>query len=704
MTSLRLTLPLILLASSLIQLQAEVKFGVLANFGPTPTSNNLGGDPEAALLQGSDGNFYGTTFSGFSAPQGTIFKITPTGLLTTLATFDGSNGCNPPGALILGKDGNFYGTTVTGTIFKMKPEGVLTVLASLYQIDGSTPYAGLILGTDGNFYGTASDLYSVGDGLVFKMTPKGILTVVASFNGTNGSKPETALIQGSDGNFYGTTTYGGASNDGTIFKVTRAGVLTSLVSFAGTNGSNPQASLIQATDGNFYGTTSQGGATGNGTIFKMTPKGVLTTLISFSGANGSIPMAALLQASDGNFYGTTSRGGGSSLNGTVFKLTPAGVLTTLANFDGMNGVAPHAPLIQAKDGNLYGTTSSGGFPFYSGVVYEIALTPPQAQTILFPPVGTVRLGQTVALTATASSTLPVTYRVVSGPATISGNNVTFTGVGTVKLVAEQAGSLNYKAVEVTTTVVVGPATQTLMPFNIIPTQGYPSTPFTITPPVASSGLPVTVTVKSGPATISGYTITLTGKGAVTLTATQAGNVDYTAAPPVTTSFGVVAAQTITFPAHSPVEVGQGVTLTATASSGLPVTYQIISGPASLEVGALNSQLVPSGVGTVVLEADQAGDATYAVAQSVQQSITVNKGPQTITFPAIGNQTVGAVVTLQATSTSGVPVTFAVSGPATLSGTTLTATGAGTVYVRANAIGNTNYNAAPPVTQKFTVSN
>ena len=135
-------------------------------------------------------------------------------------------------------------------------------------------------------------------------------------------------MQGSDGNFYGTTVSGGASNDGTVFKMTAAGVLMTLVEFTGngaTNkGSNPYAALVQGNDGNFYGTTQNGGANDFGTVFKMTAAGVLTTLVEFTGNGatnrGSVPHAALVQGSDGNFYGTTF-GGGAFNNGTVFKMT-----------------------------------------------------------------------------------------------------------------------------------------------------------------------------------------------------------------------------------------------------------------------------------------------------------------------------------------------------------------------------------------------
>jgi uncharacterized repeat protein (TIGR03803 family) len=108
-----------------------------------------------------------------------------------------------------------------------------------------------------------------------------------------------------------------------------AQTLSTLANFSGSNGATPTAPLIQATDTNFYGTTSQGGAYQSGTIFKMTPSGTLTTLYSFCASGGQCPdgyqpNAGLMQATDGNFYGTTSDGGAHQAGGTVFKITPSG--------------------------------------------------------------------------------------------------------------------------------------------------------------------------------------------------------------------------------------------------------------------------------------------------------------------------------------------------------------------------------------------
>jgi uncharacterized repeat protein (TIGR03803 family) len=330
-----------------------------------------GGGPGAGLIQGTDGNFYGTTIVGGTSNNGTLFEVTPAGVETVLYSFaGGSDGANPYGGLIQGTDGNFYGMTYIGgtsghgTVFMVTPTGIETVLYSFAGgNDGASPFAALIQGADGDFYGTTQYGGPSNAGTVFKVTPSGLETVLYAFTGgSDGSNPTVQLIQDTDGNLYGTTGYGGAFGSGTVFKVTPPGVETILYSFIGGNdGANPFVGLIQGADGNFYGTTYGGGTASAGTVFKITPGGVETVLYSFAGGNdGANPIAALVQSADGNFYGTTILGGASGV-GTIFKITPTGVETVLYTFTGGNdGGNPTPGLIQGADGNFYGTTELGG--------------------------------------------------------------------------------------------------------------------------------------------------------------------------------------------------------------------------------------------------------------------------------------------------------------------------------------------------------
>ncbi len=340
--------------------------------------------PLGGLVQGSDGNFYGTTTWAGEAGgwgNGTVFKISSAGTLTTLYTFTGTDdvdGDYPHGGLIQGSDGNFYGTTMwggsgplggngNGTVFNISSAGTLTRLYSFTGgVDGGNPVAGLVQASDGNFYGTTGQGGAGGYGTVFKMSSAGTLTTLYSFSGgADGGNPYAGLVQGSDSNLYGTTSSGGTNGygGGTVFKTSSAGTLTTLYSFSGgADGNDPSGGLVQGSDSNFYGTTYLGGTSTNaGTVFSISSAGTFTTLYRFSGgADGAFPNG-LVQGSDGNFYGTTSWGGTSG-DGTLFKISSAGTLTTLYSFSGgTNGYDPYgAGLVQGSDGFFYGTTYAGG--------------------------------------------------------------------------------------------------------------------------------------------------------------------------------------------------------------------------------------------------------------------------------------------------------------------------------------------------------
>src|ERR1035438_801600 len=310
--------------------------------------------------------------------DGSSFQITTNQTFTTLANFNGTNDGAGPSSLVQGMDGNFYGTTGNrgangyGTVFKITPGGTLTTLHSFNSTDGAYPLAGLVQGINGNFYGTTSlgGAYNCGAynqcGTIFKITPGGTLTTLHSFNSTDGYYPVGGLVQGLNGNFYGTTSSGGANNYGTVFKITPGGALTTLHSFNSTDGANTWAGLVQGLNGNFYGTTQQGGTSNLGTVFNITPGGTLTTLHSFNSTDGAYPLAGLVQGLNGNFYGTTSSGGANNY-GTVFKITPGGTLTTLHSFNSTDGYSPSAGLVLATNGSFYGTTQQGGTSKYGTV-------------------------------------------------------------------------------------------------------------------------------------------------------------------------------------------------------------------------------------------------------------------------------------------------------------------------------------------------
>ncbi len=316
---------------------------IIVSFSPATTGTLTGTLTITDNSNGVAGSTQTVSLSGTGTPAQTF---------TTLHSFDGTDGEDPVAGLVQATDGNLYGTTNqagadgAGTVFKITPSGTLTTLYSFCSqnsestdcTDGGYPSAGLVQGTDGNFYGTtgARGANSYFGGTVFKITPTGTLTTLHEFCSqgasygnpcADGGLPLAGLVQGTDGNLYGTTEIGGANpcfadsggyGCGTVFKITPGGTLTTLYSFDSTDGALPEAGLIRATDGNIYGTTFYGGANGAGTVFKITPSGTLTTIYSScsqSGgygepcADGGGPLVGLVQGTDGNFYGTTSGGG-----------------------------------------------------------------------------------------------------------------------------------------------------------------------------------------------------------------------------------------------------------------------------------------------------------------------------------------------------------------------------------------------------------
>ncbi len=369
-----------------------------------------GATPHAPLVQGLDGNLYGTTSGGGNGAEcdsnlgcGTVFKITPSGVLTRLYSFCNLTNCadggDPQASLLLATNGYFYGTTgdggnsgsslyPAGTIFRITSAGALTTLHKFCSLanctDGGPGASTLIQATDGNFYGVTADGgggqsnwkdCSAGCGTVFKLTPSGTYSVLHVFcaetNCPDGAIPAGALVQGSDGNLYGTTELGGvyaASNSytccGTMFKISLSGVFSTLHSFGNGGPHVPVGGLVQGADGNFYGTANYGGNANNGSIFKITPTGTVTALYGFCRtatppcAEGTHPVVGLALANDGNFYGTTSSGGTDD-DGTIFEITPGKEFTDLYNLCSSckpsDDASPSA-LLQATDGNFYGTT------------------------------------------------------------------------------------------------------------------------------------------------------------------------------------------------------------------------------------------------------------------------------------------------------------------------------------------------------------
>jgi len=315
--------------------------------------------------------------------------------------------------VIVDASGTLYGTTTDGgtgtctndynpgcgTVFAVDSGGQETLLYSFtgYKTDGDFPVASLVRDSSGNLYGTTSEGGAHNVGTVFKVDTSGTETVLYSFcpGGfpctADGMYPHAGVILDAQGNLYGTTHQSGPADYGTVFKVDSNGAETVLYAFTGsTDGAHPQANLIFDAAGNLYGTTSGGGAgcngAGCGVVFKLDASGKETVLHSFKDVpDGASPLGGLIWDSQGNLYGTTLTGGhkyrycqGSGC-GTIFKLAPTGKETVLYRFPRLStGVWPEGALVRDSSGNLYGTTSWGGDTRYCaigcGVVFKLSKT------------------------------------------------------------------------------------------------------------------------------------------------------------------------------------------------------------------------------------------------------------------------------------------------------------------------------------------
>jgi len=379
--STRSTVILILLCAALAIAARAQTFTSLSDLNGTDGAN----PSYNGLVQGTDGNFYGTAFDGGTAGKGSVYKVTADGTLSMVYAFctrtQCPDGSQPEGPLLLGADGKFYGTTAGGgannfgTFFKLTSSGTLTTLYSfcpqLGCPEGNLPTGPLVQGFDGNFYGTTVQGGASGRGTIFKITPTGTLTTVHTFcsmaDCADGAG-SFGLVLARDGSMYGVTGAGGTQTYGTVFRFTPTGQFKTLYNFCSlpncADGSMPFGPVVASANGNIYGTTANGG-TGfdGGTVFELSPAGTLTTLYSFCAARtcleGAYPQTGLIQATDGKLYGATTEGGFNN-RGTSFRTTTTGTLTRLHSFHANDGATPLATLVQGTDGNIYGTTAQGG--------------------------------------------------------------------------------------------------------------------------------------------------------------------------------------------------------------------------------------------------------------------------------------------------------------------------------------------------------
>lgn len=408
----------------------------------------------APLVQHSDGNFYGVASSGGAFGLGSIFKMTPAGVLTTLYSFAGPEGSGPAAKLVEGADLAFYGAAATGgasgfgVVFKVTTAGVYTKLVDFTgaagEARGAVPHA-LTLHANGNFYGVTQAGGAGGGGTVFQMTAASAVTTLLDFTGITGARPGSeplGPLVASGNLLYGVTKLGGAAGLGVIFEVSTAGAWRSLGEFNGTAmGSNPAGGLLINTDGELYGTTEFGGTNGFGTAFKITTAAtpVYTALRHFADLTGSQPAGSLARDAAGVLYGTTVNGGANGL-GTVYQLTTAGGHTLLASFTGEIGTTPGSAmrggLVAGADGLFYGITSSGG-PGNLGAAFKITT----AGTFTSLANLSLNPGWTPSGAPVASGTGNLLFPVAAGGASGGGNIMSVATNGTISVAVALGGTL-----------------------------------------------------------------------------------------------------------------------------------------------------------------------------------------------------------------------------------------------------------------------
>ena len=615
-----------------------------------------------APVQGKDGFLYGTAQLGGKTNDGVIYKASTSGVVTILHHFGDTNvvndGRRPNGTLVEGKDGSFYGTTSVGGL-----------------VDGQTPNGG---------------------GTVFKVTPAGVYSVIHRFTyATEGIQPHAPLILSADGNFYGTTYAGGTGfgfgTGGTVFKVTPAGATTLITNFSALGATCPrllEGPVTEGKDGLLYGMSSFGGLAPNysGCIYSVSKSGTVHILHNFEDPavtnDGVAPTGSLCQGTDGAFYGVTPTSDFTNNpflgGGVIFKVTTAGKYTILRASEsiftsGTNPVKFTGGLLQGADGYFYGTSANGGI-YGPGTLFRVTST--GVLTILHS-FGGFGSGATPGNSTLLQGADGALYGGTDNGGQATNGELYQYKLPAVPTAAPVISSLN----KATTT-----ATKAFS-YQIVAS----NTPDSYASTVLPKGLTLntaTGLISGTPSVVGTFNIQLSAKnakgtGKLTLNLVIAQNT-----------------QTISFPAILSQVVGGKLTLTGTASSGLPITYILTSGHATL-VGHV---LTFTGAGTVTVRATQPGNTVYKAAPIVSESIVVVKKTQTITFGTIPAKVLGtAPFTLTAKASSGLAIKYTVSGPATLSGSKITLTGTGNVRVTASQVGDASYLAATPVSQRFLVT-
>ncbi len=544
----------------------------------------------------------------------------------------------------------YAGQPVQGTFVYTLADGTVVNAGSIVPVGTGTQVLTATFTPSNNLYNSASGTASLP---VNKATPTLTLTPIG--NQTYGGPPVT--VNANSTSAASPITYsvtGPASLSGNTLSFTGVGTVTVTANQAASANYNAAAPAT--------------------TTFTVSAQAATLTITPIPNQTFGGPAVTVNATSTSPAPITYSVTGPASLSGTTLTFTGAGPVTVTAN--------------QAATGTYAAATASTNFTV-APATPVLSITPIPNQTYGGPPV-------TVSATSTSTAS-PITYS-VTGPASLSGNKLTFTGLGTVTVTANQAASANYTAAAPVSTTFTVSAQATTLTVTPIAAQTFGGPPVTVSA-TSSSPAPITYTV-SGPASLSGTTLTFTGAGPVTVTANQVASGTFAAATAFTTFTVNKATPVLTItPIGNQVYGGPAVTVSATSTStASPISYTV-SGPATLSGNSLSF----TGLGTVTVTANQAPSANYNAPAPVSTIFTVSAQAGILTLAPIATQTFGGpAVTVSATSSSPAPITYSVSGPATLSGTTLTLTGAGTVSVTASQVASGTF-AATTASTTFTVN-
>lgn len=672
---------------------ANDQFEVLIAFG----SSIKGHNPAAYMTLGTNGLLYGTTQKGGIGNHGILFSYDPeTENYAKLEDFASISGNNAQGGLIE-VNGSFYGTTYSGgdnesgilfkyesgggTLVKLIDFSVTSADGGDSEAKGSQPLGGLTKASNGKLYGLTFSGGDHGHGLVYMIDPSNdSYTRYFPFYGpASGKNPIGELVEGNNGLLYGLTFETDNPSSSALFSFDPStNQVERLHTLSGNMGYNPHAGLTKAFNGKLYGVTTKGGTGSVGTLIEFDPyTNTLTKKVDFTGSNGDRPMGKLTLSSNGNLYGVTQRGGADEL-GVRFEYNPYDdVYTVLDSFDGTNGASPvRNGMVEVFETNTPVVTKQPGASV------------------------NVCQGETLELMVFASGS-NITYQWKKGSENIAGANSSYFRIENVSesqdgnyscVVTNSHGSVTSETTSVSIPIIP------ILTLEEISTKTYgdPSFALDFTTEGAnnlnftSSNLEV--------ATITEGTVTIVGGGTATITGTLSNSCFTTTAEQ--TLVVKKATHEVTFAAIPEATYGGAdITLSASSSAGVPVTF---SSSDENVVTISGNTLTVVGGGEVTITASSE-NSNYGLVTSTQ-TLSVKKADQTITFEELEDKTFGDD-SFELVASAGAEVSFTSSDEniVTISGSTATIVGAGTVEITASQAGNSNYNAASDVLQTLTVN-